>query len=338
MPFANEHAARLQDPKTLESRAGFQNVRRTHGSGKGKVDGVSVPVTIDVIWYTYKDGTVIAQTLRFPIEHWTSAEALKWLKDNKVKHLSFEKATNGKDDITQPMQKNFGYKVKDIDEKGVVSIYVNGFGNLDSDNEISAPGSFDKTIRENFKRIKHLKDHDRTQLLGLPLEFIPDGYGLLTRSAMNLNKQMVKDVYEDYKFFMSHDRSIEHSIGYRVMKDNMDRVSGIRTITEYKLLEYSTLSFLGANENTQCVDIKEDADKLQSDIKMLGEMLAKGNYSDEKFVEIENKLKDIQTSLTDMKTLNTKEPDDTTPIVEPDSLFENKEVNFIQIINQIQIK
>jgi HK97 family phage prohead protease len=236
------------------------------------------------------------------------------------------------------MQKNFGYKVKDIDEKGVVSIYVNGFGNLDSDNEISAPGSFDKTIRENFKRIKHLKDHDRTQLLGLPLEFIPDGYGLLTRSAMNLNKQMVKDVYEDYKFFMSHDRSIEHSIGYRVMKDNMDRVSGIRTITEYKLLEYSTLSFLGANENTQCVDIKEDADKLQSDIKMLGEMLAKGNYSDEKFVEIENKLKDIQTSLTDMKTLNTKEPDDTTPIVEPDSLFENKEVNFIQIINQIQIK
>ena len=37
MPFANEHAARLIDPKELEARTGFEAVRRTHGSGKGKV-------------------------------------------------------------------------------------------------------------------------------------------------------------------------------------------------------------------------------------------------------------------------------------------------------------
>jgi HK97 family phage prohead protease len=240
--------------------------------------------------------------------------------------------------MSELLKKRFGYKVKDIDETGIVTIYVNAFGNVDSDNEISAPGSFDKTIRENFKRIKHLKDHDTWKLLGLPLEFIPDGYGLLVRSAMNMKKEMVRDVYEDYKFFMGHDRTIEHSIGYRVMQANLDNNTGIRTITEYKLMEYSTLSFLGANENTPCVDVKSQQTKLESDIRLLDEMLRKGNYTDEKFMNIEKKVSEIQLRITEMKSLNQEEPLKDTLIIEPNPSLEEKKLDYKKIITNLNLK
>lgn len=239
--------------------------------------------------------------------------------------------------------KNFSCDIKDIDEKGVVSIYVNAYGNLDSDRDISDTGSFTKTCLENFKRIKHLKDHDRQQLLGLPLEFNTyDSYGLLVRSAMNLEKQSVKDVYSDYKFFAEHKRTLEHSIGYSVVKYKVenpeDYENRIRHIQEYKLYEYSTLSFLGANENTPCVGIKsQNISDLKAEIELLNEMLIKGDYSDEKFKQIEIKLSEIQNRIQEMKTLNVDEPEQSTQIVEPDSLFV-KEVDYIQIINSLKIK
>jgi HK97 family phage prohead protease len=345
MPFANEHASRLIDPKELSSRAGFESVRRTHGSGKGKVQGISIPNTIDIIWYVYKNADVIAQTLRFPIEHWTSAEALKWLKDNKIKYLSFEKATNGKG-ADESLTKNFECAVKDIDEKGIVSIYVNAYGNLDSDRDISEPGCFTKTCRENLKRIKHLKDHDRQQLLGLPVEFnTTDPYGLLVRSAMNIDKQMVKDVYSDYKFFAEHGRTLEHSIGYSVVKFSIENPEDwskrIRKIQEYKLFEYSTLSFLGANERTRLVDIKATASSLKDELGLLNDMLIKGDYSDEKYKLIEEKILEIQNKIKEAKTLNEEEPSDKdTKIVEPDTLFKETkiEINYSEIIKQIKLK
>jgi len=236
--------------------------------------------------------------------------------------------------------KNLETKIADIDEHGVVSIYVNGYNNRDSDDDISMPGCFDKTCNERFKQIKHLKDHDRTMLLGLPLEFnTKDSYGLLVRSAMNLEKQSVKDVYSDYKFFAEHKRTLEHSIGYRVIKYMMDEATGVRRITEYKLLEYSTLSFLGANSNTPCVAIKseDNINELKEKADLLNEMLTKGDYSDEKFIKIEQTIKEIQSKIEEMKTLNSKEPTKITPeIVEPDSLFKS-EINYISIINNIKI-
>lgn len=90
-PYPNEHSARLKSPNMEHIR-----IRRTHGSGKGTVQGVKVPTTIDVIWYIVeKDGeeVPVAQALRFPIKNWTAAEAKKWLKDNDIKYISFEPAS-----------------------------------------------------------------------------------------------------------------------------------------------------------------------------------------------------------------------------------------------------
>lgn len=138
--------------------------------------------------------------------------------------------------------KNFDSPIEDLDEKGIVTVYGNAFNNEDADGDISAYGSFDKTIKENANRIKHFLNHDPRLLVGVPLSFMPDEKGLLMRSKLNLNKPLGKDTYEDYKLYKENGKSLEHSIGYGVVtRDTKNR----SIITEYKLWEVSTLTSWG---------------------------------------------------------------------------------------------
>ena len=168
-------------------------------------------------------------------------------------------------------------EIKDVDEtKGIVQMYVNAFDNEDSNGDISIKGSFRKTIKENFDRIKHLLNHDTQKLLGLPLEMTEDDFGLLVTSQMNLKKQLVKDVFEDYKLYAEHNRTLEHSIRVQAVKrDSKDE----KKVLEWKLWEYSTLYGWGANPETPMINIKD-----LSDLEM---MISEGNYSDERAKQIQ---------------------------------------------------
>ena len=175
-------------------------------------------------------------------------------------------------------------EIKDLDEqKGIVTIYVNAFDNEDTDEDISVKGSFKKTIKENFKRLRHFLNHERSILLGLPLEMIEDDWGLIAVSQMNMKKQIVRDVFEDYKLFINHNRTLEHSIRVNAIKrDSNDQ----RRVLEWKLWEYSTLYAWGANPETPLINIKD-----LSDLEM---MISEGNYSEERAKQIQelyNKLK-----------------------------------------------
>lgn len=99
VPYPNEHALRLKDPADFADKS----FRRTHGSGKGMVQGVKVPASIDVIWGKLKDAAgaddpPIAQALRFKISKWDKEpdKAKKWISDNEVKG-TFE-AASGKEE------------------------------------------------------------------------------------------------------------------------------------------------------------------------------------------------------------------------------------------------
>ena len=67
-------------------------------------------------------------------------------------------------------QKIYQSKAANLDTKGRVLIAVNAFGNTDSDGDISAPGSFKKTLKENFNRVRWFLNHDTTILLGVPIK------------------------------------------------------------------------------------------------------------------------------------------------------------------------
>jgi uncharacterized C2H2 Zn-finger protein len=195
--------------------------------------------------------------------------------------------------LNKLVTKDFSSTVEDITDEGVVKIYVNKFNNVDMDEEISDPKSFNKTISDGISRIKHLKDHSQRELLGLPLEIVPDAFGLLVTSAMNIKKELARDVFEDYKFFANYKRTLEHSIGTIIIKQ-VKEGQFMRNL-EYALFEYSTLSFLGANPETPLVSLKNDSNFQQ--LQLLNEMITKGKYSDDRFKSLENSIKLIKKAM-----------------------------------------
>ena len=186
--------------------------------------------------------------------------------------------------------KQISYELKDIDEsKGVVIAYANAYDYKDSDGDISAFGSFEKTVKENFKRIRVLKDHNPREMVGVPLKIdTSDRYGLLTTTQFNMDKPLGKDMFTDVKLMHDNNLNAELSIGYKVMNRDQGNKS---VITEYKLMEYSFLSSWGANELSTVQGIKSI--KSVYGILELIEKAYNLDYSDERLIQIENLLKSM---------------------------------------------
>jgi len=203
--------------------------------------------------------------------------------------------------------KQLSYDLKELDEgKGIVTAYANAYNFKDSDGDISAYGSFDKTVSENFKRIRVLKDHNPTMMVGVPLVIdTKDSYGLLTTTQFNLNKPLGKDLFTDIQLMHSSGLNAELSIGYKVMQRDVKNKS---IINEYKLMEYSFLSSWGANELSTVQGIKS----IKSTYGIL-ELIEKSynlDYSDTRLKQIETLLKSLSNEPSETDTLNEK------PIIE----------------------
>jgi len=196
--------------------------------------------------------------------------------------------------------KQIAYDLKELDDKkGVVVAYANVYNNIDSDGDISAFGSFDKTVSENFKRIRVLKDHNPTMMIGVPLSIdTKDPYGLLTTSQFNMNKPLGKDMFTDVKLMHETGLNAELSIGYKVMQRN---IKNKNIIDEYKLMEYSFLSSWAANELATVQDIK--GIKSHYGILSLIEKSYNLDYSDERLKQIENLLKALSKEPSETDTL-----------------------------------
>ena len=205
--------------------------------------------------------------------------------------------------------KDYSSQVKDVDEKGRVLVAANAIGNIDADKDISESGSFDKTLNENFNRLKWFLNHDKNLLLGVPLEGKQNGKYLEVLGQLNMKKQLSIDTYNDYKLYAEHNKTLEHSIGVEAVKTKDE--GDIRRVTEWKLWEYSTLTSWGANEMTPMLGIKS-AKSIADALELLDLMLRKGNYSDKRFSEIES-------TITKLKSLATDEPSDDTHHDKPNS-------------------
>lgn len=192
--------------------------------------------------------------------------------------------------------KDFQTTIEDVDDKGRVLVAANAIGNVDADNDRSMDGSFNKTLKENFSRVKWFLNHKTDLLLGVPIEGRQDGRHLKMLGQLNMKKQLSRDTYEDYKLYAEYDKSLEHSIGVEAVKD--DKKGGIRDVYEWRLWEYSTLTSWGANFDTPMLGIKSASDYADA-IDWLDLKLRKGNFSDEKFVEIEKQLSLLRSLCTE---------------------------------------
>lgn len=192
--------------------------------------------------------------------------------------------------------KQICYDLKEMDEKkGIVIAYANAYNNTDSDGDISAPGSFTKTVKENFKRIRVLKDHNPTVTLGVPLDIkADDPFGLLTTTKFNLKKSVAQDMFTDIELMHKEGLNAELSIGYNIVERDKKNKS---IISEYKLMEYSFLSSWAANELSTVQDIKSI--KSLYGIMELIEKSYNLNYSDDRLRQIETILKSLSKEPAD---------------------------------------
>lgn len=192
--------------------------------------------------------------------------------------------------------------IKDLDDvKGIVTAYANVYDFEDSDGDISAKGSFKRTVNNNWKRMRVLKDHKTDISLGIPLEAdANDPYGLKTVSQFFMHKDVAKDMYYDIKMMLEAPKPLnpELSIGYAVVdRDKKDR----RIITEYKLMEYSFLTSWAANALSVATDMKSVKDHYG-----IMELLTKMYdipYSDPRLKQIETVLQSLSKSPTEPVTI-----------------------------------
>ena len=179
-------------------------------------------------------------------------------------------------------------KANDLDEtRGIVTVAVNGIGIVDSQNDISMPGSFNKTLKENITRMKWFLNHDTTQLLGVPLSGEEKDGNLVMVGQLNLSKQIGRDTLEDYKLYAAAGRTLEHSIGVQAVKrDKTDK----RKVLEWKMWEYSTLTSWGSNPQTFLVGIKnDDPTTVRQNIEFIRRALQM-RYTDERLKQYEMRL------------------------------------------------
>lgn len=174
MPYLNEHAARLMDPDLFDP----DTFRRTHGSGEGRVQGVKIPDTIDVIWGKLKEKNkpsdpVVAQALRFPIEHWTFEETKNWLEKNGIKYIELVKAKGNKKNIEmekeiRSFESDCAIEEREIDgvNKKIVTGYAAVFNKESRDlggfTEILSPECFENC---DLSDVAALFNHDPNLVL-----------------------------------------------------------------------------------------------------------------------------------------------------------------------------
>lgn len=187
-------------------------------------------------------------------------------------------------------------KANDVDEeKGIVTVAVNGIGVEDSQHDISMPGSFNKTLKEGMGRMRWFLNHRTDQLLGVPLSGKEEGGNLVMTGQINLQKQIGRDTLADYKLFAENGRTLEHSIGVKAIKRDKEDA---RKVLEWQMLEYSTLTHWGSNPQTFLVNIKSaTADQVKDAVDFIRKAFVQRGYSDERLKNYDMELNLLLKSL-----------------------------------------
>ncbi len=202
-----------------------------------------------------------------------------------------------KDSPRKEEMKSLQYETKalEVTDQGVVTVAVNGIGIEDVQHDISMPGSFTDTLRDDIAKARWFLNHDQRILLGVPLSGEEKDGNLIMVGKMNLDKQVCRDVFTDYKLFHECGRTLEHSIGVKALaRSEEDR----RKVLKWKLYEYSTLTNWGANPQTFLVGLKSGTEEqLRDAVEFIRKAFKQRGYSDERLKNYDMELNLLLKSL-----------------------------------------
>lgn len=156
------------------------------------------------------------------------------------------------DDKGIQMDKIFGraIEVKEIEDSGSFVGYGSIFNEIDSYRDQVAPGAFKKSLKS--KTPKLLWQHDSREPIGVYKEVKEDDKGLFVHGQLDLGVQRAREAHS-----LLRSGAVEGlSIGFVTVKDEMDRDTEIRTLTEVDLWEVSLVTF-PALASAQVTAVKE---------------------------------------------------------------------------------
>lgn len=189
---------------------------------------------------------------------------------------------------------------KDVDLKtGVVSGMFAAFGSKDSDGDIIMPGAFLDSIKKHGPnssqpRIKHLLDHDRKNAVGKLTELFEDEKGLNYVSTAGRHTKG-----RDFLLMVEDGIITEHSHGFHI--ESEQQKSDANYIYKSFLYEGSSLQFWGSNGNTPITGVKS-AEELIQLLNTIEKGLKNGKYSDEAFIQLEARFKELYNALPTYKS------------------------------------
>jgi HK97 family phage prohead protease len=146
-----------------------------------------------------------------------------------------------------PEKKAISMEQKDIEfkftlgegetEAGTFTGYLSVFEVVDSYGDVVKRGAFKKTLREK-KQFPLLWSHDWMEPIGVATG-VEDDKGLLITGKLNLDVQRAREI----RSLMAQGAVTGLSIGYTVIKKEIDNETGIRTLKEINLWEGSPCVF-----------------------------------------------------------------------------------------------
>ncbi|MDT3686762.1 MAG: HK97 family phage prohead protease [Pseudorhodoplanes sp.] len=145
---------------------------------------------------------------------------------------------------------------KSVGEDGVFTGYASIFSNEDLGRDIVVPGAFEKSLSlRPAGKVKMLRSHDPSEPIGVWTELKEDRKGLLAKGKLILDTTKGRETYA----LMKAGALDALSIGYRSIKDRIDRVKGIRFLEQIDLREISVVVF-PMNPRASIASVKGDDD------------------------------------------------------------------------------
>ena len=121
--------------------------------------------------------------------------------------------------------------------RGLASV----FGNEDLQGEVVDKGAFKKSIKAAGGKVRILRDHDRSQFLGIA-EVSESEKGLLVDPGrINVEKQIGQDAFSDIKFSLAQRLPMEMSIGFNIIDEKV--VEDVIHLRQIDLKEVSIVTF-----------------------------------------------------------------------------------------------
>lgn len=164
------------------------------------------------------------------------------------------------------MKTDFGYEfeldTKAVTAEGEFEGYASVFNVEDLGRDVVMPGAFTKSLaRRPAGKVKMLREHDRSEPVGVWSDVVEDRKGLRVKGRLILETTKGRETHA----LMKAGALDGMSIGFRTLKDRFDRPKGLRFLEELDLPEISIVTFpMNTRATVSTVKSEDDAERARA--------------------------------------------------------------------------